>query len=68
MTHRLVRPRYMSELPMVVTVRLHVTRNDGVTKVCPGTRHTGCHHLVATRTEARLTVTLHPIGDHALKP
>jgi hypothetical protein len=45
MTHPLVRPRYMSELPMVVTVRLHVTRNGGVTKVRPGTRHEGCHHL-----------------------
>jgi hypothetical protein len=45
MTHQLVRPRFMSELPMVVTVRLHVTRNGGVTKVCPGTRPAGCHHL-----------------------
>jgi hypothetical protein len=46
MTHQLVRPRYMSELPMVVTVRLHAhPRPWGVTKVCPGTRHAGCHHL-----------------------
>jgi hypothetical protein len=63
MTHQLVRSRYMSEIPVVVTVRLHVTRNGGVTKVCPGTRPAGCHHLVDTRTEAGLTVTLHPIGD-----
>ena len=58
----------MSELPVVVTARLHVTRRCGVTKVCPGTRHAGCHHLVDTRTEARFTVTLHPIGDHAPQP
>jgi hypothetical protein len=58
MTHRLVRPSQMSELPMVVTVRLHVTRRCGVTKVCPGTRQAGCHHLVDTRTEARFTVAL----------
>jgi hypothetical protein len=45
MTRHPVRSRYMSELPMVVTARLHVTRRCSVTKVCPGTRHTGCHHL-----------------------
>jgi hypothetical protein len=45
MTHRLVRSIQMSELPLVVTARLHVTPNVGVTKVCPGTRQTGCHHL-----------------------
>ena len=68
MTHQSVWSRQMIELPMVVTVRLHVTRRRGVTKVCPGTRTAGCHHLVDTRTEARLTVTLHPNGDNALKP
>jgi hypothetical protein len=52
-----VRSSHMSELPMVVTARLHVTRGCGVTKVCPGTRTAGCRHLVATRTEARFTVT-----------
>ena len=65
MTHHLVRPRQMSELPAVVTARLHVTRHCGVTKVCPGTRTTGCHHLIQ-RAEARFTVTLHPIGDRHL--
>ena len=45
MTHHPVRPTYLSELPLVVTARLHVTRNDGVTKLCPGTRTAGCHHL-----------------------
>ena len=45
MTHHLVRSSQMSELPVVVTARLHVTRHCGVTKVCPGTRTAGCHHL-----------------------
>jgi hypothetical protein len=38
-------PTELSELPLVVTARLHVTRHDDVTKVCPATRQAGCHHL-----------------------
>ena len=67
MTHQLVRPRYMSELPMVVTVRLHVTRHRRRDEGMP--RHPTQRAATTstdTRTEARLTVTLHPIGDHAL--
>ena len=44
---------------MVVTARLHVTRRCGVTKVCPGTRTAGCHHLVSTRTRSQSTVAIH---------
>jgi hypothetical protein len=66
--HQLMRSSQMSELPMVVTVRLHVTRRCSVTKVCPGTRPAGRHHLVDTRTEARFTVTHHPNGDRTPKP
>ena len=49
----------MSELPLVVTARLHVTRHGGVTKVCP--RHPtrrAATTSTQTRTEARFTVTL----------
>jgi hypothetical protein len=68
MTHPSVWSSTMSELPLVVTARLHVTRprrDEGMP------RHPN-NGLVTTstetRTEARFTVTLHPIGDHHSLP
>ena len=51
----------LSELPLVVTARLHVTRHDGVTKVCPAPEHGLPPPRTDTRTEARFTVTPHPV-------
>ena len=68
MTHPQVCSAHMIELVVVVTARLHAHPTSGVTKVCPGTRHAGCHILIKLRTRSQSTRALHPIGDHDPRP
>ena len=65
MTHHPVWPTELSELPLVVTARLHVTSTVGVTKVCPGTRQAGCHHLDRNedRSQVHRDPSRHPHQD-----
>src|SRR5262245_46597351 len=64
MTHPSGVVEHLSELPLVVTARLHVThprRDEGM----PRHPNNGLATTsTVTRAEARFTVTLHPIGDH----
>ena len=64
MTHQPVWSAHMIELVVVVTARLHAHPQPGRDEGMPRHPTHGLPDLAETRTEARLTVPLHPIGDH----
>jgi predicted amidohydrolase YtcJ len=64
MTHRAVWSAHLIERVVVVTARLHAHPQMGRDEGMPRHPTHGLPALAESRTEARLTVALHPIGDH----
>ena len=64
MTHHLVWSAHMIELAAVVTARLHDHPRPGRDEGMHPAPDTRAAQPPRARTEARLTVSLHPIGEH----